>query len=134
MDVRPRHLFLFTVLAVLLFAVLSVLLEAARKGVALAVALAAIAALVGSYLATWILAFRSLGREDAKERMERRARVHFAIMCGMPLVIIAARPWGPVSFAVAGGVLMVCQFLSIHAMLVTGLVHRRRARRHTGRA
>jgi putative flippase GtrA len=108
--------------------VVAVLTEAAGQDVAVAVAIAAIAALVASYVRIGLLTLRSLGQPDATERMERRGRAHLLIMLGAPLVVLAARPWGMATIAVAGA-MFLCQPLFLHAMVVAGLLRQRRAHR-----
>jgi hypothetical protein len=124
-DVRPRHIALLAGLAIVVLPALAVLIEAAGKGVAVAVA--AIATLVASYVRIGRLTVHSFGDEDARERVQRAGRAHILIMLGTPLVLIAAHPWGMATFAVAGAVL-ICQVLFVHAMIVAGLILQRRAR------
>jgi hypothetical protein len=128
MDVRPRHIALFTVLAVVGVGLLSSLIEAAGQDVALAVAIAAIALLVASYVWAVLTAVRSPGPEHASEVLQRRARVLIPVQIATPLVVLAAHPWGIATLPVAFGVLFVCHLLFIHALLVAGFILQRRAR------
>ena len=139
MDSRSRLLAVVMGVPIAAAAVVAVVVQTAGKEVALGVAITAIVLLVSSYLWTWLLTFRigsyrarSLGDDDERvrrlgERVRRRAPVHMAIMCGAPLVILAAHPWGRATIAVAFGVLVVCHFLFLHALIITGFVLKRRA-------
>jgi hypothetical protein len=123
---RRRTLAIFAVLAVLLVPALALLIDAAGHRVAVAVAVAALAALAASYVRIWRLTVRSLGAENAKERLERAGLAHMLIMLSTPLIVIAAHPWGTATFVVAGGVLLL-QPLFLHATIVAGLIRQRRA-------
>jgi hypothetical protein len=139
MDSRSRLLAVVMGVPLAVAAVVAVVVQAAGKEVALGVAITAIVLLVSSYLWTCRLTFRiasyrarSLGHDDERvrrqgERVRRRTPVHMAIMCGAPLVILAAHPWGRATIAVAFGVPVVCHFLFLYALIITGLVMKRRA-------
>jgi hypothetical protein len=133
MDVSPRHLAGVVGLAVVGMGVLSAAIAAAGRGVAIAVAVTAIAVLVASYVWMGLVAVqagrqraRSLGDEDTSDRA-RHLRAHLSIVFGMPLVVIAAHPWGMATIAVAFGVMVACQVVFLHALIVAGLILRRRA-------
>jgi hypothetical protein len=127
MDVRPRHVALLAGMAIVIVIALRALIETAGKGVAVTVLVAALAALVVSYVWTAVLTMRLIGREDAKARLLRRGRAHILMMLGMPLVLIAAHPWGLATFAIGGGILVVCQVILSHGMVVAAFILRRRA-------
>ena len=128
MDVRRRHLALVVVLAIVAIPGLAALIDAAGKGAAVMVSVTAMAALFASYVWIVVLGLRSPRDEDAKERLLRWGRAHMVIMIGMPVVLIAAHPWGPATIAVGGGMLIGCHFLYIHTMLVASFILKRRAR------
>jgi putative flippase GtrA len=119
-DVRRRHLALAVGLAIVLVPGLALLMEEAGHGVAVSVAVAAIATLVGSYVLNARVRVRSLEDEDTKARLQHRVRTHVLIMFGAPLLVLAAHPWGKATFAVAGGML-VLQAVFTHAMIAVGL-------------
>jgi hypothetical protein len=50
------------------------------------------------------------------------------IFFAAPLIVMAAHPWGTVSFVVAG-CLLLCQALFLHVTIVAGLIRRGRARK-----
>jgi hypothetical protein len=134
MRIRRRHVALYLGLAITVVPLLALLLEEAGHGVALAVAIAALAAVPVSYALIGLAIIRSYGHEDANKReMQRRARAHIPIMFGMPLVVIAAHPWGLASGAVALMAMFLCQGLFLHTIIVTGLILRRRDRATTPR-
>jgi hypothetical protein len=108
--------------------VLAAVLDAAGKDAAVAVAVAAIAVLIASYVWLGVVVVRAFGDADAMNRVRRRGRTHIAIMFGTPLVLVAAHPWGMATVALAG-VMFLCQSLFTHAMIVAGLIMQRRARR-----
>ncbi|HEX8744576.1 MAG TPA: hypothetical protein VF712_15730 [Thermoleophilaceae bacterium] len=125
----PGRIALLFVLAFVATGLLALLLEEAGDDAALAAAVAAIAVLVGSWVRVWVLAVRSGTDEDARSRLRDRIRPHVPIIIAAPLVIVAAHPWGTVSYAVALGIGILCQFLFLHSLLVANFVWRWRARR-----
>jgi hypothetical protein len=129
MDLRLRHIALFGGLSAVGMILIAMVVDTAGHGVALAVAVTAIAILVGSYVRVGLLVMRAYRDEDTRKlALHRRTRVHLPIMFGAPLVVMAAHPWGVASFAVAMGGLMLCQVVFLHWMIVAGLILRRRAR------
>ena len=129
MDLRPGRLIGLMCAAVVGMIALAMVLEAAGGGAALAVAIGAIVVLVGSYARVLVVAIRATGDEDArKHRLQTLTRTHLPIVAGTPLVIMAAHPWGTASLAVAFGTLAAGQVLFLHALLVAGLILRRRSR------
>jgi hypothetical protein len=131
MAVRPRTIALLAGLGIAVVVATSALVEAAGHEAAVAVALAAIALLIGSYVSTVVIAVRSFGKEDARDRMLRWGRVQLVFMFITPLVLIAAHPWGMATFAVLGAVLIL-QPLFAHGMVIVGLIVQRRRTSDTG--
>ena len=135
MAVRPGQILLYATLAVVGLGVLAAAVDAAGHDVAVGVAVAALAALAGSYLwvgVTTVRLARRHMRDETEEvprpRLLRRMKVHGAIMACAPLVVAAAHPWGVKSVILAAVVMVVGQFLLLHGLIVTGAVLRRRAR------
>jgi hypothetical protein len=129
MDVRPRHIALFAGLSIVAAIVLWVVLEAAGRPVALAVAIGAIVALVAGYVWCGVLLVRSFDDKNAHMRARlRRSRALFPMMFGTPLVVIAAHPWGKVSVLIGTGAVVLCQFLFAWTITIAFLVLRRRPR------
>jgi hypothetical protein len=128
MDVHRRQIVLLIALAIVVVPVLAALIEAAGKDVAVAVTVAALVVLIGSYVRIGLLTARSFEDEDAKERLPRQAETHFLIMLGAPMVIVAAHPWGLATVAVAGAVLLF-QLVFVHTMIVAGLIRQGRVRK-----
>jgi hypothetical protein len=122
-------MFLFLGAAAVATGMLSVGLEAAGRSVALGVAIAALAAMVLSYVRMAVMIMRAYGDEQAAERVRRYSPMHMAIVFAAPLVVTAAWPWGPASVAVGFAALMVCQFVFLHVGVAVTLVRQRRARR-----
>jgi len=129
MNVTPGRIFGLVIAAVVSMDVLSAALRAAGKGVALGVAIAALAAMVLSYVRIAVLVVRAHGDERQAKRVRAAARVHMAVMCGGPLVVSVARPWGDVSIAIGFGAMMLLQVVFLHWIVVAGMVLQRRARR-----
>ena len=132
MEVRKRTIGLLAVAVLVAWPALYVLFEAADRTVGLAVAIAAIAVLVGSYVSVATLVVRAAGDEQASERIRSlRFRAHIPIMLIAPMVIMAAHPWGMATVAVAAGLLALCHWFFLHAMFIVAFVlHRRRAEPH----
>jgi hypothetical protein len=85
MDVRPGRIALYAGLAIVAAAVLWIVIEAAGRPVALAVAITAIVVLAASYMWFGVLVVRSLGDLDATKRKPLpRARAAIPMMFGMP--------------------------------------------------
>ena len=130
---RPQRILLYMVLGGVALGVVAALIEEAGHGVALAVAIAGLAALVGSYVSIGVAGVRiakriAAGEEDGRERLQRRVPIHMAIVVGGPGLVCAAHPWGMASIAVAAGARVLCQVVYLHATIVAGLILRRRAR------
>ena len=114
---------------------LALVLDAADRSVQLAVAIAAIALVFASYVRLGVLgaqaakAARASGEKTVSERTRRRLAWHMPVVIFAPLVVVAAHPWGEVSFAVAGALLIVPHMLYMHTLLVVGAVMKRRERK-----
>ena len=106
---------------------LSVAIAAAGHEVAVAVAVGALAALIGSYVRIGVLTITLFGKENARERLLRAGYVHLAIVVGAPLVLFAARPWGAVTLVVGFAALMGCHALYTYVAVAASVVRRRRA-------
>jgi amino acid permease len=134
MEVTPRRTFLFLGAMVVGTGVLAVAVEAAGKGVALAVATAAIAAMVLSYVSMIVILVRGYADGDttgehATERVRRRSFIHMLVAFTMPYVVVAAHPWGIASIAVGFGVLVACQAVLLHVTIILQVLDGRRRRR-----
>lgn len=129
MDPIRRRIVLALGAAVIATPLLAAGLDAAGDGIALGVAIAALAALVLSYVRFSIVAMRAFGDEDATERVRRAGRIHIPVVFAAPLVVTAAWAWGPASVAVGFGALMLCQILFMHFFLIIGVAMRRRGGR-----
>jgi hypothetical protein len=130
--VRSRTVLLSYAAIAVSAALLAVALEPASQGARLAVALAAIAALVLSYVSIGAAALRAY-RDEAAGPSQRRSLAHLLIVAGTPLVVFAAHPWGIASVAVGFGVLAVCQVVFLHVTLVVAFALKRRARQASTR-
>jgi hypothetical protein len=114
---------------------LSVALRAAGDDVSLGVAIAALLVMVltvAHFLAKYAEALRRGGAltadSDAQPDLRRTALLHMAVLWSMPLVVMAAWPWGPVSMVVAWVAAWFCQLALSHGLIVLGILARRRAR------
>ena len=125
MELSPRRFALLLVVAVGLVAVLYQLIGAAGHGVALAVAVTALAVLVAVYVGAGLLMLRALRDQRARELLQRRGQMPVLVMLATPLILIAAHPWGAATMVVGLGVMLACQFF-LHAMVVVVAIRGRR--------
>lgn len=133
---RPSvgKVFVLACLLAIALAAFSAVIHAAGRQVAIAVAVAALVGLVGSYVRLTVLIVRvaqlraraAAAGDDAAEYIRRPSRVHFAMVVVAPLLVLSSRPWGNATFVVAGGTMLGCQILFVHALVVAGVVFRRR--------
>jgi hypothetical protein len=116
-------------------ALLGGVLEEAGMGAQVAVAVAAIAALVLSYVWLIVASLRAgrrlaAGEDEGEVSASTRRQVRWipVVLMLFPFLMLAARPWGMATIAVAGGAYVLSHFAYIHVILVAGLMQRRRTR------